>query len=245
EDYISKEYLPTFSSHPIELNLHRIDGLSERFVYFNDDVFLTKEVEKEDFFKNGLPCDVAIPSPCSSTSRLGIGAIISNNMEIINTRFNKKKSIKENFKKWYNPFLYKKYLISVLTMAPYKYFTSFLNTHIQYSYLKSTFVEVWEKEEEILKETSKSKFRSKNDVNQWLMRYWQLASGKFSPRDINDGKLFMLGNDNEDVFKAIRNHKYKMICTNDKIDIDDFEKQKTLLKDSFQSILPNKSKFEI
>ena len=37
EDYIPAEYLPTFSSHPIELNLHRIKGLSDRFVYFNDE----------------------------------------------------------------------------------------------------------------------------------------------------------------------------------------------------------------
>lgn len=40
EDYIPKQYLPTFSSHPIELNMHRIRGLSEQFVYFNDDTFI-------------------------------------------------------------------------------------------------------------------------------------------------------------------------------------------------------------
>ena len=245
EDYIPEEYLPTFSSHPIELNLHRIEGLAERFVYFNDDMFLTRKVEKEDFFKNGLPCDVPVPYPCGNTSRLSIGAIISNNMGIINTRFNKKESIKNNFLKWYNPFLYKRHFISVLTMAPYKHFGNFLTTHLQHSYLKSTFIEVWEEEEETLRKTSENKFRSSSDVNQWLMRYWQIASGNFSPSDINDGKLFMLGNDNEEAFEAIRKQKYKTVCTNDKIDIDDFEKQKELLKNAFDSILPNKSKFEI
>ena len=40
KDFIPEEYLPTFSSHTIELNLHRIEGLAERFVYFNDDTFL-------------------------------------------------------------------------------------------------------------------------------------------------------------------------------------------------------------
>ena len=29
EDYLPDEYRPAFSSHPIELNLHRIKGLSE------------------------------------------------------------------------------------------------------------------------------------------------------------------------------------------------------------------------
>ena len=40
EDFIPQEYLPTFSSHPIELNLHRISELESKFVYFNDDMFI-------------------------------------------------------------------------------------------------------------------------------------------------------------------------------------------------------------
>ena len=94
---ISQINLPVFNSRAIEINLHRIPGLAEQFVYFNDDMFITKPVTKEDFFKNGLPRDVAIPNPTPSTQRLGIGCAISNNMEIINTRFNKRESIKRNF----------------------------------------------------------------------------------------------------------------------------------------------------
>ena len=40
EDFIPKEFLPTFNSHTIEWNFHRIEGLSEHFLYFNDDMFL-------------------------------------------------------------------------------------------------------------------------------------------------------------------------------------------------------------
>ena len=60
EDYLPEEYRPAFSSSPIELNLHRIDGLGERFVYFNDDTFLIREVKEDFFFKNGIPCDCAL-----------------------------------------------------------------------------------------------------------------------------------------------------------------------------------------
>lgn len=42
--------LPTFNSLSIETFLWRIPGLSERFIYFNDDVFLTSRVELADFF---------------------------------------------------------------------------------------------------------------------------------------------------------------------------------------------------
>lgn len=44
------EDLPTFNSQAIECNLHRIPGLSERFIYLNDDVFFGSEVTVDDFF---------------------------------------------------------------------------------------------------------------------------------------------------------------------------------------------------
>lgn len=47
--------LPTFNSQAIEANLHRIDGLSEHFLYFNDDVFLSSPVTPDLFFNpNGI-----------------------------------------------------------------------------------------------------------------------------------------------------------------------------------------------
>lgn len=243
-DFLKTENLPVFNSHAIEVNLHRIPGLAEEFVYFNDDIFLLKSVKKKDFFEKGLPKDVAIPNPTPSTSRLGIGSIISNNMEIINTTFNKRKAIRKNITKWFNP-LYKKHNIASLAMIPFSNFTSFLSTHIANSYLKSTFVNLWEKEEYILSQTSKSRFRNKNDVNQWLMRYWQLASGTFQPRNFHDGKVFMLKDNNKEAIKAIKKQKYKMICLNDTVDISDFEEQKKEIKFAFQKLLPNKSDFEL
>ena len=47
--------LPTFNSQAIETNLHRIEGLSEHFLYFNDDMFLSSPVPPDLFFHaNGL-----------------------------------------------------------------------------------------------------------------------------------------------------------------------------------------------
>ncbi len=42
--------LPTFNSHAIEANIHRIPGLNEHFLYFNDDVFLSDWCTPETFF---------------------------------------------------------------------------------------------------------------------------------------------------------------------------------------------------
>ncbi|MBP8918152.1 MAG: stealth conserved region 3 domain-containing protein [Micropruina sp.] len=47
--------LPTFNSHAIEACLHRIPGLAENFLYFNDDVFLGRDATFHDFYtKAGL-----------------------------------------------------------------------------------------------------------------------------------------------------------------------------------------------
>jgi hypothetical protein len=47
--FANKSHLPVFSSPAIEANLHRIPGLSKKFIYFNDDVFLGMKVFPEDF----------------------------------------------------------------------------------------------------------------------------------------------------------------------------------------------------
>lgn len=45
-----EQYLPTFNSLSIEAMLWRIPGLSEHFVYFNDDFLVCKPVEPDIFF---------------------------------------------------------------------------------------------------------------------------------------------------------------------------------------------------
>jgi hypothetical protein len=44
--------LPTFNSYAIESMLWRIEGLANRFLYFNDDMMLVNPVEPTDFFAN-------------------------------------------------------------------------------------------------------------------------------------------------------------------------------------------------
>ena len=44
--------LPTFNSHAIELQLHRIPNLSRLFLYFNDDTFLGSSVSPKDFINS-------------------------------------------------------------------------------------------------------------------------------------------------------------------------------------------------
>ena len=47
-EIIEQDYLPTFNSHVIEAHLHKIPNLSEHFIYFNDDVFVAKPLQKRE-----------------------------------------------------------------------------------------------------------------------------------------------------------------------------------------------------
>ena len=53
KDIIPERFLPTFNSTTIEMFMHRIPGLSEEFLYFNDDMFPVMECRREDFFRDG------------------------------------------------------------------------------------------------------------------------------------------------------------------------------------------------
>ena len=50
-----EDFLPTFNSICISNMLWRIEGLSDHFVYFNDDVFLTRKISPEVWFKKERP----------------------------------------------------------------------------------------------------------------------------------------------------------------------------------------------
>lgn len=47
--------LPTFNSLSIETVMHRIDGLSDRFIYLNDDVFIVRPTREQDYFRGDQP----------------------------------------------------------------------------------------------------------------------------------------------------------------------------------------------
>lgn len=50
EIFVNQSHLPTFSSPAIESHLHRIQGLSKKFIYMNDDVMFGDDVWPDDFY---------------------------------------------------------------------------------------------------------------------------------------------------------------------------------------------------
>ena len=60
-----EEYLPTFNSNSIDTLVWNIPELSEHFIYFNDDMFLVRPVEPEDFFRADRVVCYADPYPAA------------------------------------------------------------------------------------------------------------------------------------------------------------------------------------
>lgn len=243
KDYIPEKYLPTFSANTIEMNLHRLEGLSEYFVYFNDDTFVTCPIKESLFFYKDLPCDMAVMTAKPTSG--GIIHMAINDLNVIDAHFNKHKAIKSNLNKWFS-LKYGKGLISNLLLYPWIEFSGFLDPHLPNAFLKSTLNKIWEAEPVLLDKTCISKFRTSDDVNQWLIRYWQLAEGNFYPMnklrdsfctDITDSNM-------TSICKAIVEQKYDMVCLNDSNNIDNFENIREKLKNYFETILPEKSSFE-
>ncbi len=242
-DFMPKKYLPTFSSTAIEMNMHRIKGLSENFVYFNDDMFVLNKTKPTVFFKKGLPCDTAIADMIVPSGNDAFTHRLVNNSNIINKYYKKNNVIKKNPFKWFN---YKYGVLQIFTICTLgnRNFSSIRSFHLPASLTKKTFKFLWRNEKPTMENTSIQKFRNITSVNPWLIQGLQMASGKFSPRNPKIGKFITLDDDTAQAKKLIEKSKYKLICLNDSAEITDFDKVKKEISNSLEKKFPNKSSFE-
>jgi hypothetical protein len=241
-DFIPAQWLPAFSANPIELNLHRIRGLAEQFVFFNDDMFLLRPVRPEDFFRNGLPADDGILSPIIVESQADVGFIEANDMGVINAHFRKNQVMKQAPGRWLSV-RYGRALFRSLCLMPWRHFPGFFNDHLPQPFLRGSYEAVWQAEPELLAEVCAHRFRDyKRDVNQWLIRYWQLASNGFTPISPRRGRDLRVTDSASLAF--IRRQRAKMICINDSDDIQDFETLRGRFIAAFDAVLPEPSGYE-
>lgn len=243
EDIIPSRFLPTYNSVVIERYIHKIPGLAEHFVYFNDDFYIINYIRKERFFKNGLPCDIAVFDcnlPWSTWYKT-----LKNNIRIINRHFDKREVMAKHHDKWFD----KNYGFRARWNYILKFYDKFITLRVPHNaqpYLKSTFEEVWEKAETELTETSHNRFRASNDYTPELFRTWQICQGNFYPLNTYiDTKMFPLMICPKQAIKAIYGRSYTLICLNDNVHIHNYDQIMDEIRNAFQHILPEKSSFEI
>lgn len=241
--FLDESHLPTFNSRAIEVHLHRIPGIAEKFVYFNDDMFLLKHTDSSRFFQKGKPVDLGIMNAISPINDLS--HVLLNNVKVLSKYYKKRQVLKKHLWKWFHP-AYGLKLIRTLLLLPWPNLTGFFDPHQPTPYLKSTFEEVWKKEPGVLIETSSTRFKKDQNINQYLFRYWQLINGNFSPLIKTDYLMLPIESlqDCEKAEECIRKRKIRFLCINDSEQIFDFNVAKKRIKDAFNTHYSEKCQFE-
>lgn len=246
KDYIPEKYLPTFNSHTIELNFHRIEELSNEYVYFNSDTFLIDETKEKDFFVNGKPCEMPLFKPITGWK---FNIILLRNISVLNKHFSLHHSIKQNPLNWFNLKYGKRNSMRnfLFYLASRVKFTGFQNFHLPLSGRKETLRLIWEEEPQVMEESSINKFRNYTTVNPYLQRYWEMASNNFCPIDKRKlGKVFEFRvAPVANAVAFIKNKEKPIVCVNDHPVMEDFEESKAKIIEAFDEILPQKSSFEL
>lgn len=245
KEIIPAQYLPTFNSNVIDFHLKNIPNLSEHFVYFNDDMFLNKLTEPEDFFtkegfiKDNLAYNLLIPSPNPENA---FDHIYVNNLQVINRDFVKRKVQKKQLKKLFN---YQNGLWNFMSLLlfPLPRYSRFFDPHIPLSFRRSA-IDSFMVTHPFVKSMFNNKVRESTDFSIWLVRYYELLKGNFGVRSMSFGKRYSLDNITK-IIRDIRKHEHKAICVND-ADISDkqFKLLTKQLSLSFQRELSRKSAFE-
>lgn len=246
-DFIPERYLPLFNSSAIECNIHRISGLSDTFVLFNDDVYLNAAVKEEDFFVNGLPKYYAGQSLFEERCLKPFYYALFTNMTAVNRSVPKEVIRKTYRKKLFNPVLgagaWRSFLLALIGGT--ERVSKFEDEHLAAPILRTTMEEIWQKESELLEKTSSDRFRGIGDVSQYIFRYYDCARGNFIPRARWNGLYKPTAHPNEAWEADIREGKNRCICLNDGgASQEEIPAVQQRMIAAFEARYPNKCRFE-
>ncbi len=232
KDFIPEKILPTFNSSAIELYLHLIPGLSEHFLYANDDMFINCKLSPEFFFtSDGKPIIRMQKSLCKKlASKSTYSYMVLKMQELINKRFGK----------YYN----------------------FEPHHNIDSYTKTICLKCEQEFAKEYKTREQYRFRADEDTHRSIISYYALATGqaklKVIPRTdfhLPFGTTFFnkltgrygvdskyLGIEKSDLEKRFYYVNPKLFCFNDNDRAAEFDRINA--KKFLKKLLPEKSSFE-
>jgi hypothetical protein len=221
-DFMSVSHLPTFNSHAIEANLHRIRRLSPIFIYLNDDLFFGRPTTRDDFIapdgklKIYLKKDAISPTGIPVVTESGH----SSNWKNVNAYLDKKYKVESREKMEHCGSMLRRDLIG----------------------------KIWDDLGAELETTSKQKFRSIKDyavtcaLHPYVAIYQGLAVRAEAPI------MYMMISDdngmNEMTWNNIKEAKPLMFCLNDVSD-DQPKNIDVQIRDFLEDYFPETSAFEL
>lgn len=214
KDIIPEEYLPTFNCNPIEMHLHRIEGLDEEYLYFNDDMFPVGMCHPENFFRDGK----AVIGYYRHLFASGMYKKICRNSDRLARK--------------------------AMDMKSSCFFTR--PQHICSPMLKSVCEELYEKVGSEIHETSLTRTRTENNLNQYLFLDYMNFKGLVINEKISNKHFSVSVASPESLRTFLHNPSRNMVCINDvHLSESRYEQLRDAILEAFDSRFPAKSKYEL
>lgn len=218
KDFMPESQLPCFSSNPIEAYIWNIPGLSEKFIYFNDDMIPIMGSDPDDFF--------------TDDGRVRCTQRINHNPEIKNIFHQIRKNCTE--------------IAFRAAGLSYNGTDVISQRHGPQALLRSYCEECFDKAQDEI-EGGLTMVRASSNICQYVYTNYMLLkrmtdrSEKPASLTYADFKKCTV----EQVADAIINPSEKFICINDTSDVGDhYEEYRATITASFETLYPNKSKYE-
>lgn len=241
KELIEPSFLPTFDSNTIDLNIHKIDGLAEHFVYFNDDIYINRPLKKSDFFsEDGQAMDTIGQSIIQPTENFDHNIV--NNVAQINNMFSKRRFIEQQWKKLFNPKQGLKIFVLNLMLSIFPKFTRLYDPHTAFSIIKTDMIKGVESINEQLMIPFSKPFRSIDDYTLQYIRYFQIMKGHVQPRHVSFGNTARLSNPDRVKKLLFSDKRTKVLNVNDDIEATQEDIEKIIRM--FEVKYEKKSRFE-
>ncbi len=213
--------LPTFNSHAIETQLHHIEGLSEQYLYLNDDVFFGRPVTAGHFFlANGLSTFQL------SKAKIGLGAPASEDAPVMSAAKRNRDLLAEAFD---------------VTITN-KFW------HVPHALRRSVMADMEQRFAPAFTATSRAQFRSADDlsVSASLAHYFGYLTGRAVPGKLRYFYADIANDDTPARLTGLLDRRdYDVFCLNDHDSSRlDPEVQLRIIRDFLDAYFPLPSSFE-
>lgn len=215
EDFIPKQYLPTFNSCTIESFFWNIPDLADRIIYFNDDMFPINPLSEDVFFTGDKP-NIRFTTPDKYSTKAVFQSQCRSGIDLIT---------------------------KALGIAPFESGKIIRPYHISMAITKKSMAKVAELCADTLPQTISAVRLTKN-VNQYIYAYYQYFTDNYVDKTVKYKYYEFTDANLPEILDEILSNNYQMLCLNDSDKIRDFAQTRSKLTTTLDRKFPKKSRFE-
>lgn len=216
EDFIPKQLLPTFNSCTIESFFWNIPGLSDRLIYFNDDIFPIAPTKETDFFTGQIP----------------------HIQFILHDTYNKKAIYRAQCRTSMDM------VSDALGLERYKSEGLVCPEHMTTTFIKSDMLKIGQLcEQQIIQ--AATHLRVSTNVNQYIYPYYHYFTQNYVDNSCTF-KYFELWDKTVDsIVNELLHPNYQIVCLNDSDKVKDYARVRYKLDAGFEKKFPKPCKYEV